>query len=110
MTRPSRVTQESWVDQLRARAALCQRAPSAHNTQPWVVHYGADRVDIGWDGHRALPASDPTGRDLFLSLGAFVETCLVVAADAGLAVEAEVAVDETARRVARLRPASTRYA
>ena len=43
---------------------------------------------IGVDPARSLPVSDPTGRDLELGLGAFVESCLVVAADAGLAVDA----------------------
>jgi hypothetical protein len=100
----------TWVDELRARQDACRRAPSAHNTQPWVIRYTADAVDIHWDPQRALPDSDPTRRDLFLSLGAFVETCLVVAADAGLPVRAEIAVDEEHRRVARLVPAGAVYA
>ncbi|MBA2310032.1 MAG: nitroreductase [Pseudonocardiales bacterium] len=78
------------------------RAPSAHNTQPWVLRYIANGVDVGWDPAHALPAADPTGRDLRLSLGAFVETCLIVAADAGLAVEYVSDHDERARRVGRL--------
>ncbi|MFI6503258.1 hypothetical protein [Nonomuraea typhae] len=62
------------------------RAPSAHNTQPWTLTYTRDGAVVGWDPARALPVSDPTGRDLRLGLGAFVETCLIVAADAGLAL------------------------
>ncbi|MFI6603409.1 hypothetical protein ACIBHX_44845 [Nonomuraea sp. NPDC050536] len=62
------------------------RAPSAHNTQPWVLNYGQDEVEVSWDPARALPISDPTGRDLRLGLGAFVETCLIVCRDAGLSV------------------------
>ncbi|MGI5238494.1 hypothetical protein [Dactylosporangium sp. CA-139066] len=100
----------TWVDELRAREDACRRAPSAHNTQPWVIRYGTDAVDVHWDPQRALPDSDPTRRDLFLSLGAFVEACLIVAADAGLPVRAEIAVDEPARRVARLVPAEALYA
>jgi hypothetical protein len=78
----------TWVEELRAREAVFRRAPSAHNTQPWVVSYAANEVRIGVDPARSLPVSDPTGRDLELGLGAFVESCLVVAADAGLAVDA----------------------
>ena len=78
----------TWVEELRAREAVFRRAPSAHNTQPWLVSYAADEVRIGVDPARSLPVSDPTGRDLELGLGAFVESCLVVAADAGLAVDA----------------------
>ncbi|MFC7484040.1 hypothetical protein ACFQX7_33960 [Luedemannella flava] len=82
-----------WVSALRGREAVFRRAPSAHNTQPWVVRYGTDEVAVHWDPARALPDSDPTGRDLFLSLGAFVEACLITAADAGLPVSVEVDVD-----------------
>jgi hypothetical protein len=78
----------TWVEELRAREAVFRRAPSAHNTQPWLLSYAADEVRIGVDPARSLPVSDPTGRDLELGLGAFVESCLVVAADAGLAVDA----------------------
>ena len=39
------------------------RAPSAHNTQPWILEYGPDRVELSFDTARALPASDPTRRD-----------------------------------------------
>ena len=76
----------TWVEELRAHEAVFRRAPSAHNTQPWTLDYRADEVVIGVDPARSLPDSDPTGRDLALGLGAFVETCLIVAADAGLAV------------------------
>ncbi|MFI6290603.1 hypothetical protein ACIBEJ_03420 [Nonomuraea sp. NPDC050790] len=62
------------------------RAPSAHNTQPWTLTYTGQEAVVGWDPARALPVSDPTGRDLRLGLGAFVETCLIVCASAGLRV------------------------
>lgn len=95
----------SWVDALRAREAEFRRAPSAHNTQPWTLAYtaggdGAGEVRIGVDPARALPVSDPTGRDLELGLGAFVESCLIVAADAGLPVDAVVEGSRAVRLVA----------
>ncbi|MEV0131098.1 hypothetical protein AB0H83_21865 [Dactylosporangium sp. NPDC050688] len=99
----------SWVEDFRALEDDCRRAPSAHNTQPWVLRSAADAVDVHWDPARALPDSDPTRRDLFLSLGSFVETCLIVAAGAGLPVRAEVAVDRAALRAARLVPAAAVY-
>jgi hypothetical protein len=74
------------VNELRALEPDFWRAPSAHNTQPWTLTYAADEVAVGWDPDRALPISDPTGRDLRLSLGAFVECCLIVCAGAGLSV------------------------
>ncbi|SCF00513.1 hypothetical protein GA0074695_2819 [Micromonospora viridifaciens] len=78
----------TWVEQLRAHEAVCRRAPSAHNTQPWQPEYHADEIVINVDPARSLPDSDPTGRDLDLGVGAFVEACLIVAADLGLNVTA----------------------
>jgi hypothetical protein len=90
----------TWVAQLRAREAVFRRAPSAHNTQPWVLSYGADEVCVGVEPARSLPVSDPTGRDLELGLGAFVESCLIVATDAGLPVAAAPAGPCAVRLVA----------
>ncbi|WP_406079285.1 hypothetical protein [Micromonospora sp. NBC_00858] len=92
----------SWVEQLRANEAVCRRAPSAHNTQPWRPEYHADEIVIGVDPARRLPDSDPTGRDLALGIGAFVETCLIVSAELGLTI--------TAAPGPRLIPAANRYA
>lgn len=97
---------------LRALEALeprFYRAPSAHNTQPWVLDYTADRARLRFDPARELPVGDPTRRDLLLSLGAFVEAVLVVAADAGLAVAFEPAVDLARHRVGSFVPASALY-
>jgi len=86
------------------------RAPSAHNTQPWVLRYRDDRVEVGWDPARALGRGDPTGRDLRLSLGAFVECCLIVSADAGLAVDFRPGYSEPDRRAGHLVGAPAGYA
>jgi len=86
------------------------RAPSAHNTQPWVLRYHDGDVEIGWDPACALPISDPTGRDLRLGLGAFVETCLIVCADAGLPVEFRPDYTEPALRIGHLVAAAMPYA
>lgn len=89
----------TWVSTLRAHEAAYRRAPSAHNTQPWTLDYRTDEIVIGVDPARVLPRSDPTGRDLELGLGAFVETCLIVAADLGLAVDADRSPDGAVRLV-----------
>jgi hypothetical protein len=54
-------------------------APSAHNTQPWLLDYAPERIELSYDPARHLHASDRTQRDLFLGLGAFVE-CVLIAA------------------------------
>ncbi|WP_229759268.1 nitroreductase family protein [Peterkaempfera bronchialis] len=99
----------AWTEILRTLEDHCRRAPSRYNTQPWRLAYERDRITLHWDPARTLPHTDPTRRDLFLSLGAFLETCLIVAADAGLAVHARTDFDETDCRAARLLPADTPY-
>lgn len=86
------------------------RAPSAHNTQPWTLHYDdPDRVRLGYDPARALPLGDPTQRDLFLSLGCFVETALIVCADAGLPVTFQAAVERSTHTVGHFVTADAPY-
>jgi len=70
--------------ELRRLEPLFWRAPSAHNTQPLLLEYSAERVSLGVDPDRLLAAGDPTRRDLMLGLGAFVETVLIVAAGEGI--------------------------
>jgi hypothetical protein len=96
-------------DELRELEPDFWRAPSAHNTQPWVLRYSDTAAEIGWDPACTLPAGDPTGRDLRLSLGAFAETCLIVCADAGLAVDFRPDFNEPARRIGYLVPATVPY-
>jgi hypothetical protein len=85
--------------ELRRLEPVFARAPSAHNTQPWTLRYESDYVLLGFDPSRALAASDPTRRDLELSLGAFAESVLIAAAGAGIALRLEgdrfVAADTT---------------
>lgn len=62
-------------------------APSAHNTQPWRFTPLTDgRVAVCWEAARELPAADPTNRDLFLALGAAVESARLRAAAVGLSL------------------------
>ena len=96
-------------DALRELEPDFWRAPSARNTQPWVLRYHEDSVEIGWDPSRTLPALDPTGRDLRLALGAFTETCLIVCADAGLRVDFRQDHSGAHRRVGYLVAAGGRY-
>jgi hypothetical protein len=94
--------------ELRGLAPQFSRAPSAHNTQPWILEYRADRVDLRFDPARALPVGDPTRRDLYLSLGAFVEAVLVTATSGGIAIDFVTADDE--ERVGSFVPVPEAYA
>ena len=53
-----------------AAIELANRAPSVHNTQPWRWLVGNESVHLMADRSRAVPATDPDGRDLLLSCGA----------------------------------------
>ena len=89
------------------------RAPSAHNTQPWVLAYEPEQIELRFDPRRHLEAGDPTRRDLLLSLGAFVEAVLVTASAEGIALEFTPAIDLESARVGVLsegaHPYETRF-
>lgn len=73
-----------WAQRFRRAEPLLRRAPSAHNTQPWTVRLTAGGWEIGWDPDRELVVGDPTRRDLWLSLGAFVESAVIALAAQGI--------------------------
>jgi hypothetical protein len=87
------------LHELRRLEPWFYRAPSAHNAQPWLLLYGADRIELRFDPDRHLAAGDPTRRDLLLSLGAFVEAVLVASAAEGIALDFVSAVDIAQARV-----------
>jgi nitroreductase len=76
---------------------LARRAPSSHNSQPWrVAVHGADRVTVRADLGRRLPAVDPDDRELWISVGAFLETLVAGARALGVRAEVEPAAPEDA--------------
>ncbi|MDH6708242.1 nitroreductase [Kitasatospora sp. MAA19] len=67
---------------LRLLAEAGGAAPSLHNSQPWRFRPTADRLglEVHADRSRAVPAADPEGRALYVSIGAALFN-LRVAAD-----------------------------
>lgn len=45
-------------------------APSLHNTQPWYFQLHPHAIELWSDRRRALPATDPDGRELRMACGA----------------------------------------
>jgi hypothetical protein len=75
------------LDRTTARAviALANRAPSVHNSQPWRWRIGPSSIHLFADPERAMPATDPEGRDLRVSCGAALHHLRVALLAAGLA-------------------------
>jgi nitroreductase len=55
---------------IRTAVALATRAPSVHNSQPWLYRLGGRTIHLYADPGRRLTQTDPDGRDLLLSCGA----------------------------------------
>ncbi|HEX6507711.1 MAG TPA: hypothetical protein VF221_08785 [Chloroflexota bacterium] len=78
----------AWLQGARA-------APSVYNTQPWrfALRPNGD-ILVRWDPERVLPAADPMGRDLYLSLGAAIESARLRSAAAGQPLAFTLATDD----------------
>ena len=58
---------------------IARLAPSSHNTQPWTVRVDGHKLTIGYDSGRHLAVGDPGKRELFISLGCFIEAVATAA-------------------------------
>jgi hypothetical protein len=56
-------------DRAEYLVATATRAPSVHNTQPWLFRADVDAIELRYDRRRQLLA-DPTGREMLISCGA----------------------------------------
>lgn len=63
--------------------SLATRAPSVHNSQPWVWRLGDQSLHLYADPSRHLPRTDPDGRDLLISCGASLHHATVALAALG---------------------------
>jgi len=70
--------------------AQAVKAPSGHNTQPWLFKIADGEIDIIPDFTKSLPVVDPNHRELFVSLGCAAENLCIAAAHKGY--ESRVAV------------------
>lgn len=59
------------------------RAPSTHNTQPWLFQIVDGQVDVHIDRSRLLPEADRDGRDCYLSHGCLLESIIIAARASG---------------------------
>jgi len=79
-------------------------AGSSHNSQPWRVEvYGNRIIRLYADSTRALAVVDPDRRELFISLGAFIENLTLSAGSLGYQCKLTLGDDySTAKPVAEI--------
>jgi len=71
---------------------LARHAPSPHNAQPWRVRVlDESRAEVYVDRARTLPEEELTGSSLVLTMGLFVESMRLVAAQRGHRLDDELA-------------------
>lgn len=62
----------TWDEKILLLACCGALAPSTHNSQPWLVSSDSDSLTVEPDRSRFVPLADPDGRQVCLSLGAFI--------------------------------------
>jgi nitroreductase len=67
---------------------FARRAPSIHNTQPWLWRVRGERLDLYADRRRQLHVTDPSGRNLTISCGAALAHAKVAAGAVGWRADA----------------------
>ncbi|AEF40568.1 Acg family FMN-binding oxidoreductase [Hoyosella subflava] len=71
------------ADTIRSAVSLALRAPSVHNTQPWLWRIGDESINLYADRSLHLRHTDPDQRDLVLSCGAALHHMRVALAALG---------------------------
>ena len=59
------------------------KAPSGHNTQPWLFKINQGNIEIRPNFEKLLPVVDPDNRELFISLGCATENLCIAASSKG---------------------------
>lgn len=59
------------------------KAPSGHNTQPWLFRLQENAIEVYPNLKNALPVVDPENRELYISIGCAVENLCVAATEKG---------------------------
>ncbi len=66
-------------ERFRCLVKYAVRAPSGHNTQPWLFRRSAHHLDLIADRTRGLPVVDPVDRELTIACGAALDHMEVAA-------------------------------
>jgi len=71
------------------------KAPSGHNTQPWLFQINESDIQIYPNFDKSLPVVDPDNRELFISLGCAVENLCIAASEKGYKTRVDIAEEGT---------------
>ena len=86
----------SQPNHFRAIIEAATRAPSGHNSQPWLFTINSeDHITLAPDFTRRLPAVDADNRELFISLGCAAENLRIAANHYGYATTTAVSAAGT---------------
>lgn len=78
-------------------------APSTHNSQPWLFKVESNICEIYSNPAIAIKEADPSGRDLYISLGCLIENIYIAAAYYNIVCKISYLLDLDTNLVARLR-------
>ena len=78
------------------------KAPSGHNTQPWIFRHFESSVEIHPDFSRSLPVVDGNHRELYISLGCAAENFCIAAREFGYLVKFSIEMDENSHAYIKL--------
>lgn len=81
----------------RAMIEAAVKAPSGHNTQPWLFKIHKSQIEILPNWQDSLPVVDKNNRELFISLGAAVENLCIMASHLGYA--SDVKIEESEKKI-----------
>jgi nitroreductase len=68
---------------IQTALTMAVRAPSVHNTQPWLWRIGENGIQLYANPELQLHSADPDSRDLTISCGIALNHCVVAFAAAG---------------------------
>lgn len=86
------------------------KAPSGHNTQPWIFEVGEDGITLKPDMSKSLLVADADNREMFVSLGCALENLVIAASVRGYGFDIKVTDDKCVRVSFSLQEKKYRYA
>jgi nitroreductase len=88
--------------EVREVVTAATRAPSVHNTQPWLFSWDGAGFDLTADTSRGLTVQDPDGRELLISCGAALYNLRLALRKLGYDAVVTAAPSTDPRRLARV--------